>query len=105
LNGAEASFQHVLMVDPLTPLANYYLSLVHFQMKDYTTSESDLFYEIDNNKNLDAAYYQLGRIAILTQKMDVAQVFLQKAIHLNPNAVHYFNWIYLIYLNLLLRRN
>lgn len=37
-NEAEQILQESILLDPKFPLCNYYLSLVHFQMKDLETS-------------------------------------------------------------------
>ncbi len=60
LNASEQYLQRALTIDPSLPSANYYLSLVHYQMKDYATAESDLFYERDINPDNEVCLLQLG---------------------------------------------
>ncbi len=61
LGTAEECLGMSVMIDPTLPVANYYLSLVHIQMRDYQTAESDLLYENDITPRHEAVLYQLGR--------------------------------------------
>lgn len=78
-------FEQALVIDSSLPVANYYLSVVHFVKKDYGTAESDLHYEKENNfRNLAPVFYQLGRVASACGKNEEAIQFLEEGIQHQP---------------------
>lgn len=86
---AEEYLQRALMLDTTLPALNYYLSLVHFQSKDYNTAESDLLYEGDNNPENDVVQYQLGRTSAMLENVPAAIQHLEKALEISPKNETY----------------
>jgi tetratricopeptide (TPR) repeat protein len=93
---ARAAYHKAMSLDPSLPLANISIYKIHYQLEDWQTAESDLWYERDRLPTSAFVYYSLANFAFESDAPDQALPIIQKAILLDPSKKMYWDLLYAI---------